>query len=172
MCIVFQKNTRINTIREAINKKKQLSICNTIIEAKEKDVYLGDILHEGGLSKSALATVVTHRYGRIFSSMIEVSSILDDYRIDTIGGMKAGLEIYELALLPSLLNNADTWIFLDKITINKLENLQNTMFRNLFAVPISTPTPMLRFDLVSLSMKERIDKKKAVLLTPFNTLGK
>ena len=116
--IVFQKNTRINTIREAINNKKQLSICNTIIEAKEKDVYLGDILHEGGLSKSALATV-THRYGRIFSSMIEVSSILDDYRIDTIGGMKAGLEIYELALAPSLLNNADTWIFMDKVTIQK-----------------------------------------------------
>ena len=157
--IVFQKNTRINTIGEAINNKKQLSICNTIIEAKEKDVYLGDILHEGGLSKSALATV-THRYGRIFSSMIEVSSILDDYRIDTIGGMKAGLEIYELALLPSLLNNADTWIFMDKVTIQKLENLQNTMFRNLFAVPISTPTPMLRFDLGSLSMKERIDQKK------------
>ena len=38
---------------------------------------------------------------------MEVSAILDDFRIDTIGGMVAGLEIYELALLPSLLNNSD-----------------------------------------------------------------
>ena len=62
MCIgIFQfQHARINTIREAINKEKSLNICKTTIVAKEKDEYLGDILHEGGLSKSALATVTIY----------------------------------------------------------------------------------------------------------------
>ena len=167
--IVFQKSKKINSIREAINKKKILKICNKTILVKEKDAYLGDILHEGGLASSAEATV-THRYGRIFSSIIEVSSILDDFRVDTIGGMKAGLDIFEMALLPSLLNNSDSWISIDKPTISRLDKLQNTMFRILFAVPNSTPTPMLRFDLGCLSMNERIDQKKLNFLHHIQSL--
>jgi hypothetical protein len=65
-----------------------------------------------------------------------------------------------MAILPSLLNNADVWIFIDEQTVNRLENLQNMMYRQLFAVPNSTPTPMLRMDLGSINMKERIDQKK------------
>ena len=72
----------------------------------------------------------------------------------------AGLEIFELALLPSLLNNSDVWIDLNEESLTKLENLQNSMFRNLFGVPSSTPLPFLRFDVGSLTMEERVHKKK------------
>ena len=157
--IVFEKKKRMKSIRETINKMKNLKIGNEIIEAKEKDVYLGDCIHEEGLEKSVEATIVS-RYGRIFSSIIEVTAILNDYRIDTIGGINAGVEIFELAILPSLLNNADVWLELGKTSIDKLDNLQNTMFRYLFGVPISTPIPLLRFDLGSLTMEERVAKKK------------
>ena len=75
--------------------------------------------------------------------IIEVSSILEDFRIDTIGGLKSGLDIFEIANLPSLLNNE-----------------QSMMYRQLFAVPNSTHTQMLRMDLGSINMKERIDQKK------------
>ena len=64
----------------------------------------------------------------MLSSIIEISSILDDFRIDFLGGLKAGLDIFELALIPALLNIADTWVDLKDDTIQKLENLQNTMF--------------------------------------------
>ena len=33
---------------------------------------------------SSIQTTINHRYGRIFSSMVKVSSILDDFCIDTI----------------------------------------------------------------------------------------
>ena len=65
-----------------------------------------------------------------------------------------------MAILPSLLNNSDVWVGIDEPTVNRLESLQNKMFRQLFAVPDSTPIPMLRFDLGCLTMKERIDVKK------------
>ena len=77
-----------------------------------------------------------------------------------IGGMVAGLEIYELALLPSLLNNSDIWIDMTEESSTKLENLQNVMFRNLFGVPTSTPILLLRFDVGCLKMEELIHKKK------------
>ena len=46
----------------------------------------------------------------------------------------------------SLLNNSNVWIELGKTSIDKLNTLQNTMFRYLFAVPDGTPIPLLRFD--------------------------
>ena len=66
---------------------------------------------------------------------MKVSAILDDIRIDTLCGLKAGLDIYEYALVPSLLYNANTWTNIDSETESKLEDLQNLMFRCLFAVP-------------------------------------
>ena len=51
-----------------------------------------------------------------------------------------------------------------------MDKLQNTMFRILFAVPNSTPTPILRFDLGCLSMNERIDQKKLNFLHHIQSL--
>ena len=161
--IVFEKKKKIESVRETINRLESLKVGSEVIKAKVKDAYLGDIIHEEGLGKSIEATIMS-RYGRIFNSIIEVTAILEDFRIDTMGGMSAGLEIFELAILPSLLNNADVWIELGKTSRDKLENLQNTMFRYLFGVPESTPTPLLRFDLGSLKMEERVIKKKLLFL--------
>ena len=72
-------------MRAKINKEKSLKIFDQQIEVKEHDQYLGDTLHEGGLTKSVKATI-DRRYGRIFAAVNEVASILEDFRIDTIGG--------------------------------------------------------------------------------------
>ena len=66
---------------------KLLKIWNNLILAKDKVKVLE-------LGKS-VETIINNRIGRIFSSMIEVSAILDDVRIHTIGGRVAGREIYE-----------------------------------------------------------------------------
>ena len=152
--IVFGKKAKVESIRNKINRDKSLTLDDKIVKAKEKDEYLGDMLHEAGLAMSAHETV-NKRCGKMFSSIIEISSILDDFRIDSLGGLKAGLDIFDLALIPTLHNNADTWVDLKEDTIQKLENLQNTMFRYLFAVPKSTPQPIMRFDLGHLSMREK-----------------
>ena len=146
----FEKGSKGKAVREAI-------ICNQKIKFKEKDDYLE------GLGKSVNATI-DKRYSRIFSAIIEVSSILNDFRIYSVGGLKAGLEFFEMALLPSLLYNADTWVDIDSKAEIKLEKLQNSMFRYLFGVPDSTPKPILRFDLGNLSMIERVHVRNLNLL--------
>ena len=173
--IVFGKKAKVESIRNKINRDKSLTLDDKIVKAKEKDEYLGDMLHEAGLAMSAHETV-NKRCGKMFSSIIEISSILDDFRIDSLGGLKAGLDIFELALIPALLNNADTWVDLKEDTIQKLDNLQNTMFRYLFAVPKSTPQPIMRFDLGHLSMREKIHVRKLNFLhhlknLPSDSLG-
>ena len=173
--VLFGKKSWVEGIRESINENKSLKIFNQPVPVKQSDIYLGDVLHEGGLAKSVMATV-DKRYGRIFSAIIEVSKILEDYRIDVIGGLSVGLEIFELAVIPSLLNNAETWTEMNSETETKLESLQNLMFRHIFAVPMSTPKPILRWDLGQLSVKEKIHIRKLCFLhhlknLPSNSLG-
>ena len=71
--IVFGKKSQVATIREAINRDKSLRIGDKIIKLKEKDDYLGDVLHETGLAASAKATV-NKRCGKYFSAILEISS--------------------------------------------------------------------------------------------------
>ena len=161
--IGFGRKKNVELIRETINNSQKLKLCNQDVRVKEKGEYLGDILHELGLSRSVRETI-DKRYGRTFATIIEVTSILEDFRIDTLGGLKAGLDIFELAIIPSLLHNADTWVEIDSEAEEKLEKIQNTMFRYLFGVPVSTPKAILRFDLGHLSMKEKVHVKKLNLL--------
>ena len=66
---------------------------------------MGDVLHEEGLTKSVHATI-DKRYGKSYMAIVEVMAILNDFRIDTVGGILAGLQIFDLAIIPGLLNNA------------------------------------------------------------------
>ena len=61
--IVFDRKSKAKSTREIINKNSLLSIGHQMIKAKEKDKYLGDILHEGGLGISVEATI-SDRYGK------------------------------------------------------------------------------------------------------------
>ena len=69
-----------------------------------------------------------------------------------------------MVILPSLLYNCDTWFFMNNHTIRTLENLQLKMFRILFAVPDSTPIPLMRFDLGTVTIVERIHIQKLKFL--------
>ena len=88
-----------------------------------------------------------------------------------------GLEIWELALIPSILNNAETWTNIDEEAIKKLESLQNLMFRGILSTPKSTPSAFINWDLGLIKMSNRIIMKKLnfyhhLLNLPDNTLAK
>ena len=64
-----------------------------------------------------------------------------------VGGLCAGIDIWELVYLPSLLNNCESWTEIDDSTIESLENLQCMMYRVLLTVPISIPQAALLWDM-------------------------
>lgn len=89
-------------------ENKSLSINGQEVKIKSEEKYLGDYIHCGGLAKSVEATV-DKRYGSALSSIIELKSVIDDFRMHKLGGISSGLDIFNLAILPGLTNNAETW---------------------------------------------------------------
>ena len=74
------------------------------------------------------------------------------------------LDIWELALLPSLLNNAGTWTEMSKDTESDLEELQLFFVRLILRVPQSTLKVTLRSETGLQSMKHRVEKQKVMLV--------
>ena len=91
------------------------------VALKEKicEKYLGDMIHGGGLSASVESTI-SERHGRIYTAILEVKTILEDYRASSAGGVKAGIMLWEMAIIPSLLNNSETWTFISEESFKNL----------------------------------------------------
>ena len=133
------------------------------MKEKTKEKYLGDIIHSGGTSTS-VAETVKDRYGKIISGVFEIRQVVDDSRCQTVGGAKAGLELWESSYIPSLLNNCQTWLDISDETIDKLEELQNKFYRILLNVPRTTPKPALIWEMGGMKMKWRIIQQKLIFL--------
>ena len=156
--IVIGRKNKMKNIRDELNSNP-LTLCGKLMKEKVSDKYLGDYIHSAGVSASVDCTI-SNRYGRIIAGIIETRAIIDDCRVNTVGGLQAGLDYWEIAYLPSLLNNCQTWTNISEETMTKLENIQNMMFRVLLNVPQTCPKPALCWEMGSLQMKFRIISKK------------
>ena len=130
-------------------------------EVKEKPEakYLGDFLHHEGNNSSTLATIMSRR-GRVKKCIFEIGPILDDIRLQSIGGLLCGITIWNTAIIPHLLNNSEVWSDLEKDSMDELEKLQTLFLSVLLAVPLSCARPALAWDTASLSMKNRVIQRK------------
>ena len=119
------------------------------------------MISTGGLAESVLATVLK-RKGQVVSSILETKAFIEDCRSNIVGGITAGLEIWELAILSHLLNNSETWTEIKKSTIDMLDDLQYMFMRYLLATPRTCPIPALLWETGGLLMEHRIAQKKLV----------
>ena len=110
------------------------------------------VFNQGGLEQSIEATI-KDRSGRVKISIFDINSILEDLTMQIIGGIRGSIDIWELAILPMLLNNCDTWVNINEELENKLENLQELFFRTILQVPISCPKPALLFETGTLKIQ-------------------
>ena len=89
-----------------------------------------------------------------------------------VGGLTAGLDIWELAYLPSLLNNSESWIDIEDTTIKKLDILQISMYKTILNCPGSTLHAAMLWELGGIKMKFRIMEKKLNFLHHILNLNK
>ena len=82
--------------------------------------------------------------------------------------IRAGIMLWEMAIIPSLLKNSETWIFMSEESIKKLENLQNMMIRIFFNTAITTPKAALLWDTGILPIEQQIGQKKLTFLHHLN----
>ena len=125
--------------------------------------YLGDFLSEEGLANSVEVTIVK-RKNLVKRTMYEIRRIVDDSRSIITGGIVTGLHIWEMALIPMLLYNAETWQEIDKKSVHILEGLQNEFLRCLLAVGSGCPVPLLLWETGTLLMEFRILQRKLIFL--------
>ena len=113
------------------------------VKERESDKYLGQILHGGGLDESALATA-QERAGRIKGATIEIKGIIDEFQMQALGGLRAAWELWEKALIPSLLSGSGTWFGVCDQAVDLCDDLQNFFWRVMLMVPESCPKVVIR----------------------------
>ena len=89
-----------------------------------------------------------------------IEAIIDDYRMQRIGGIVAAFEIWEMAVIPSLLNNSESWTEISSQTMEDLEDLQFLFIRTILETGKPTSRIALLWETGLLGMEERISKRK------------
>ena len=79
---------------------------------------------EATLSSSALATV-QDRVGKIKGAAIEIKTIIEYFQMPATAGTTAAWELWEHALIPSLLSGEVTWLGEIREAINICESTKN-----------------------------------------------
>ena len=168
--IIIGKDKEQRKLEDVFAADKPLLYGSPMKQSKGEK-YLGDQICSGGLAASVAATV-DNRGGKVWRAIHEIRTVVDDCRSNVTGGLTAGLDIWEVAVLPYLMNNCESWIAVSDSTIEVLDNLQNHFYRTLLEVPLGTPIPALLWECGGMLMKNRIMKKKLMFLHHLATLEK
>ena len=150
-------------------QKCPLTLCGANMKEEKHAKYLGDWLSCLGLADSVDLTI-KKRKGLVTLAIFEIRAVIDDFRSHVCGGLTAGLDIWELAVLPKLLYNSECWQEITPCTVQVLEDLQLQFYRCLLAVGSGCPIPALYFETGGKLMKYRILQKKLLFLHHVATL--
>jgi hypothetical protein len=120
------------------------------------EVYLGDVLAEGSSLAASTEASVARNMARCTGTMYEVRAIMEDFRVQAIGGMAGAWDLWEGGICASLLANCSTWVMMTMETEKKLEQFQNKYLRLIYSCPPSTPLPALRSQAGMLGVSQRI----------------
>ena len=148
---------------------------NQPVKVFESEKYLGDFISAKGLAHEVLLTIKM-RKPKVIQSLMETKSVVENCNANSLGGLEAGLNIWEIAILPFLLNNCETWVDINKESIKMLDDLQLLFLRQLFGTPRTCPCPALLWDSGSTLMEHRIARRKLMFYhhlinLPKNTLA-
>ena len=158
-CYLIMGNKSARKTLEKQLRDNPLKLCKQDMQTAKVEKYLGDMLCEDGLGESVHSTVL-RRKGQTMLTMMEICAIIKDCRVTSVGGIVAGIQIWETSVIPFLLNNCETWVELRPKTTKILEEIQLKFLRNILATPITCPQPALLWDTGCLSMEQRIAQKK------------
>ena len=132
------------------------------INEKQQELYLGDILDSQGLKESVKATI-KDRTGKVKGSIYELRAVIEDFRMQSVGGMEAGIDLYEACIVPLLLSNCSTWLEIDEEAEDMLDSIQDLFGRVLMKLPASTPRLAIRGAMGLLGMRWRVWEAKLLL---------
>jgi hypothetical protein len=133
------------------------------MKRKTKEKYLGDCLDERGLAASVEETIL-ERVGRVRGAILELTTLCQDFRMEVVGGVRGAIDLWNICIIPSLLNNCGTWTEITEKSVKLCEDQQNMFVRSMMRMPGSTPIPALRALTGLMGMRHRIYQEKLLLI--------
>ena len=142
------------------NIAKQLDTCELSlggfpVKRKTCDRYLGHMLHSDG-NKASVEATIREREGKLKGAIYEVKSIIEDFQMQALGGMLSAWELWEKAMVPSLLSGAGTWVGTTMEEYERCDKVQDLFWRVMLEVPESCPRIALRAETRMIGMKQRV----------------
>ena len=128
-------------------------------------MYLGDVLAEGSSLAASTRATVHKRIARARGAIREVKSVMEDFRMQAIGGMAGAWDLWKGGICASLLANSGTWVKLEKEDIKKLNDIFHEFLRNIYSCPPSTPLPALRSQAGMVSIEYLVYREKICLVS-------
>ena len=159
--IIGTKKYREEMEREA--EINPVSFGNMTIQPSGSEVYLGEVIHSLGLEAGVEATIDS-RMGKVRGAMYKTKALMEDFRLQAVGGMEGAWIIWECSILQTLLSGCGSWIGIGKKVYDKLDEIQNEYLRMMYSCPPSTPKPALRSQSGMLDMKHRIWLEKVCVV--------
>ena len=159
--VIGSKEAKAEVRKELENNP--LTLSGKLMKEVESEKYLGDYISAYGAADTAFQTV-TKRHQKAMNAIQETKAVIEDCRADVIGGIVAGLEIWEIAVIPYLINNSETWAYMTEKAVEVLDSLQNQFLRSLLATPKGSPTPALLWETGTWTMENRILKRKLLFV--------
>ena len=130
------------------------------VQIVSHESYLGEEL--GGSISDSITLTINKRIGLVKKAITEIKSIVEDCRSQVVGSIKTGIMLYELCVLPFLLNHASTWLQIKQSDLKRLIKLDCLFYNSLLGVK-NCPAMALFWETGALVMPIRILKSKLLL---------
>ena len=111
------------------------------------------------------------REKKVKGAMFEAVAIVEDYRAQCLAGFETALQLWELAIIPSLLYSCGVWTEIPSKTLQKLEDLQLFFLRLILRVGPGTPKVALLAQTGMMKMKHRIWIEKVMMIVHIRGLN-
>ena len=101
---------------------------------------------------------------------MEVKQIIEDFQMQALGGLAAARDLWERALVPSLLAGSGTWLGDIQEAVKLCDSIQGFYWKIILKVPDSCPKLAIRCEGNIRSTKWRIWEEKCLLLLRIQNL--
>ena len=159
-----------NRFRKRIKKKLQnnpMKMGGEEIGHSTKEKYLGDIINEKGC-KESIQDTINERKRKLISRSEEIIQLSNTTQMAGLGHSRTAFNLFEAQIIPSLLNNAESWIGITEKQIKELQDFQDIFTRKVLHLAPSTTKALINWDVNLMPMKWRIASKKLQFMRKMN----
>ena len=86
------------------------------------------MISSNGLEASVEVTIA-YRQGKMIGKMFEMKAIMEDFRLQVVGGMAGAIDVWEMGICAKLLASCGSWVGCGKPASRQLNQLQDSNLR-------------------------------------------